>query len=204
MLLIGLTGGIGSGKSTVSRLLADRGAVVIDADAVYHELIQPGRPGFEPLVAEFGPDILGSDGHIDRARLADLVFADEAARVRLNEITHPLVGEEMMRRVAEAPADAIVVMDIPLLAEGGADRAGAYPVVIVVEAPADARLDRLEARGMDRADAAARMDKQASDEERRAIATHVVDNSGDLAALEVRIDDLWSELSSLAGSTPQA
>lgn len=204
MLLIGLTGGIGSGKSTVSRLLAERGAVVIDADAVYHELIQPGRPGFEALVAEFGPDILGSDGHIDRARLANLVFADEAARVRLNEITHPLVGEEMMRRVAEAPADAIVVMDIPLLAEGGADRAGAYPVVIVVEAPADARLDRLEARGMDRADAAARMDKQASDEERRAIATHVLDNSGDLAALEGRIDDLWSELSSLAGSTPQA
>lgn len=202
MLLVGLTGGIGSGKSTVSRLLADRGAIVIDADAVYHELIRAGAAGFDAVVARFGPGIVGDDGEIDRARLAEIVFADEAARAALNEITHPLVGEEMMRRVAAAPADAIVVMDIPLLAEGGKDRASAYPAVIVVEAPAETRLERLLVRGMDADDARARMERQASDDERREIATHVVDNSGDLAALDAQVESLWADLTRLASEAP--
>ena len=204
MLLVGLTGGIGSGKSTVSRLLAERGAIVIDADAIYHELIRAGAAGFEAVVAHFGMGIVGDDGEIDRPKLAEIVFADEAARSALNDMTHPLVGEEMMRRVGEAPSDAIVVMDIPLLAEGGKDRASTYPAVIVVEAPAETRVERLVARGMDADDARARMGRQASDDERREIATHVIDNSGDLEALEARVDAVWADLSRLASDAPDA
>lgn len=204
MLLVGLTGGIGSGKSTVARMLAERGALVIDADEAARQVVEPGTPGFDAVVQRFGPEVVGPDGSLDRTRVAEIVFADEEARQALNDITHPLVGEEMMRRVAEAPDDGIVVMDIPLLAEGGKDRASAYPVVIVVEAPPDVRLDRLAARGMDRADAEARMARQASDDERRAIATHVVDNSGDLAALERRIDDVWADLRRLRDTNSSA
>lgn len=194
MLLVGLTGGIGSGKSTVGHMLVERGAVLIDADAVAREVVEPGTPGFDAVVERFGPEVLGSDGGLDRAKIAEVVFADEDARQALNDITHPLVGEEMMRQVAEAPEAAVVVMDVPLLAEGGKERASAYAAVIVVEAPRDVRLARLVARGMDRADAEARMDRQASDNERRAIATHVIDNAGDLAALADQVDQVWKDL----------
>jgi len=193
-VLVGLTGGIGSGKSTVARMFVERGAVLIDADAVAREVVEPGTPGFDAIVEHFGPDVVGPDGRLDRAKIADLVFTDEDARQALNDITHPLVGEEMMRRVADAPEDAIVVMDIPLLAEGGKERASGYPAVVVVEAPRAVRLERLVARGMDRDDAAARMDHQASDEQRRAMATHVIDNSGDLAALQEQVADVWDDL----------
>lgn len=193
-MLVGLTGGIGSGKSTVARMFVERGAVLIDADAVAREVVEPGTPGFDAIVEHFGPDVVGPDGRLDRAKIADLVFTDEDARQALNDITHPLVGEEMMRRVADAPEDAIVVMDIPLLAEGGKERASGYPAVVVVEAPRAVRLERLVARGMDRDDAAARMDHQASDEQRRAMATHVIDNSGDLAALQEQVADVWDDL----------
>lgn len=191
MLLVGLTGGIGAGKSTVARMLGERGAVVIDADLIAREVVEPGTPGFERVVERFGVEVLAPDGSIDRGRLAALVFADEEARADLNAIVHPLVGEEVARRVAAAPPDAIVVLDVPLLAES--TRRG-YDCVVVVEAPSDVRLDRLEARGVVRDDAEARMRAQATDEERRAVADLVVDNSGDRAALRQRVDELWAEL----------
>lgn len=191
MLLVGLTGGIGSGKSTVARLLAERGAVVVDADQAARRVVEPGTPGFDAVVERFGPEVVASDGRLDRPRLAELVFADEQARQDLNAITHPRVGEEMMCQVGEAPPDAVVVMDVPLLAESA--RRG-YDCVVVVEAPREVRLDRLEARGMDRGDAEARMARQASDAERRAVADHVVDNGGDLAALEAQVDAVWADL----------
>ncbi|MBI2167996.1 MAG: dephospho-CoA kinase [Actinobacteria bacterium] len=194
MVLVGLTGGIGSGKSTVAEMLVERGAVLVDADVVARQVVEPGTPGFDAVVERFGPEVVGPDGALDRGRLADIVFADEGARESLNAITHPRVGEEMMRQVAEAPADAVVIMDVPLLAEGGKDRASGYAAVVVVEAPAEVRLERLVARGMNRGDAEARMARQASDAERREIATHVIDNSGTRADLEAQIDSLWADL----------
>lgn len=197
MLLVGLTGGIGSGKSTVARLLVERGALLIDADVVARQIVEPGTPGFDAVVERFGPEVVAADGTLDRDRVAQIVFADEDARQALNDITHPLVGEEMLRQVAEAPEDAVVVMDVPLLAEGGKDRALAYPALLVIEAPEAVRLDRLVARGMERSDAEARMARQATDAERREIATHVIDNAGDLAALEARVGDVWAQLEGL-------
>lgn len=194
MLLVGLTGGIGSGKSTVARLLKQRGAVVIDADEVAREVVEPGQPAFDALVARFGPGIVGADGRLDRARLADLAFASPEATADLNAITHPAVGEEFARRMQAAPPDAIVVCDVPLLVESATAASRGYEFVIVVEAPREVRLQRLEARGVPRADAEARMAKQATDEERRAVATHVIDNSGDLADLERQVDEIWREL----------
>ncbi|MFN8036527.1 MAG: dephospho-CoA kinase [Acidimicrobiia bacterium] len=192
MFLVGLTGGIGSGKSTVARLLADRGAVVVDADAVAREVVEPGQPAFRQLVERFGQSIVGSDGALDRPALAALVFDDEQARADLNAITHPAVGGEITRRIAAAPPDAVVVVDVPLLAEAKLTRL--YEMVLVVEAPRALRLERLEERGLTRADAEARMAVQATDEERRAIADVVVDNSGDLAALEREVARAWAEV----------
>jgi len=191
VLLVGLTGGIGSGKSTVARLLAERGAVVVDADAIARDVVEPGTPGFDAVVDRFGFDVIAPDGSLDRAALADIVFHDEAARLDLNAITHPLVGEEMTRRMGEAPPDAVVVLDVPLLAES---TRRIYDVVVVVEAPVDVRLDRLEGRGVDRDDATARIAAQATDEERRAVADVVLDNGGDLESLERQVDDLWPDL----------
>lgn len=192
VFLVGLTGGIGSGKSTVARLLADRGAVVVDADAVAREVVEPGQPAFRQLVERFGQSIVGSDGALDRPALAALVFDDEQARADLNAITHPAVGGEITRRIAAAPPDAVVVVDVPLLAEAKLTRL--YEMVLVVEAPRALRLERLEERGLTRADAEARMAVQATDEERRAIADVVVDNSGDLAALEREVARAWAEV----------
>jgi len=194
VLLVGLTGGIGSGKSTVARLLEARGAVVVDADAVAREVVEPGTPALAALVERFGDGVLGPDGALDRQALAALAFVDEASRKDLEAITHPAINEEFLRRMQAAPPDAIVVCDVPLLAESEQARGRGYPIVIVVEAPAPLRLDRLEGRGVDRADAERRMAAQATDEERRALATHVVDNSGDLAALEAQVAALWPDL----------
>jgi dephospho-CoA kinase len=190
--MIGLTGGIGSGKSTVAGLLAKRGAIVIDADAIAREVVEPGMPALVQLVARFGDEILGPDGSLDRPALAAKAFASEEARKDLEAITHPAIGAEFLRRVAEAPGGAVLIHDVPLLVE--AKRAGDYAAVIVVDAPLEVRLARLVARGVDRADAERRIAMQASDEERRKVATWVVDNSGDLAALEHQIDTIWSEL----------
>jgi dephospho-CoA kinase len=194
VLLVGLTGGIGSGKSTVARLLAARGAVIVDADEVARHVVEPGQPAFERLVERFGPEIVGPDGRLDRARLAELAFATPEATADLNAITHPAVGAEFLRRMEAAPKDAIVVCDVPLLVESETAASRGYEYVIVVEAPRELRLERLEARGIGRADAEARMATQATDEQRRAVATHVVDNSGDLEHLERQVEAVWREL----------
>ena len=194
MLLVGLTGGIGAGKSTVSDLLAARGAVIVDADVVARSVVEPGQPALAKLVERFGAGILDTGGRLDRAALAKLAFVDDESRRDLEAITHPAINDEFTRRVAEAPSDAIVVLDVPLLAESEQARKRPYQTVIVVEAPRDVRLERLEARGVPRSDAEARMAAQADDAERRKIATYVVDNSGDLAALERQIDEIWADL----------
>jgi dephospho-CoA kinase len=197
VLLVGLTGGIGAGKSTVADLLAARGAVIVDADEVARAVVEPGQPALAKLVDRFGAGIIDTDGRLDRAALAKLAFVDDESRRDLEAITHPAINDEFSRRMAEAPSDAIVVLDVPLLVESPQARARGYQTVIVVEAPRDIRLARLEARGVDRADAEARMAAQVSDEERRKIATHVVDNSGDQVALERQIDDVWADLERL-------
>ncbi|HMF05239.1 MAG TPA: dephospho-CoA kinase, partial [Acidimicrobiia bacterium] len=181
-------------KSTVAELLAARGAVVVDADQVARAVVEPGQPALAKLVERFGDGIVDAGGRLDRAALAKVAFADDASRHDLEGITHPAINEEFTRRVAEAPSDAIVVLDVPLLAESEQARKRPYQTVIVVEAAREVRLARLEARGVDRADAEARMNAQAGDAERRKIATYVVDNGGDRAALEHRIDEIWSDL----------
>ena len=194
MLLVGLTGGIGAGKSTVSDLLAARGAVIVDADVVARSVVEPGQPALAKLVERFGAGILDTGGRLDRAALAKLAFVDDESRRDLEAITHPAINDEFTRRVAEAPSDAIVVLDVPLLAESEQARKRPYQTVIVVEAPRDVRLERLEARGVPRSDAEARMAAQADDAERRKLATYVVDNSGDRAELERQVDEIWADL----------
>jgi dephospho-CoA kinase len=194
VLLVGLTGGIGAGKSTVADLLAARGAVIVDADEAARAVVEPGQAALAKLVDRFGAGILDTDGRLDRAALAKLAFVDDESRRDLEAITHPAINEEFTRQVAGAPSDAIVVLDVPLLVESEQARKRQYQTVIVVEAPRHLRLARLEARGVDRTDAEARMAAQAGDEERRKIATYVVDNSGDRAALERRIDEVWADL----------
>lgn len=194
MVVAALTGGIGSGKSTVADLLVRRGARLIDSDAIARDVVEPGRPALAQLVERFGPGILDRDGRLDRPQLAAVAFADDQARADLEAITHPAIGEEFTRRLKEAPRGAVVICDIPLLAESAAARARGYDLVIVVEAPTDVRLARLEGRGVPRADAERRMAAQASDEERRQLATWVIDNRGDRAALERRVDEVWRDL----------
>jgi dephospho-CoA kinase len=191
VLLVGLSGGIGSGKSTVARLLEERGAIVVDLDVVAREVVEPGRPGFDAVVARFGQEVVGAGGRLDRAALARVVFGDEAAREDLNAIVHPLVAEETRRRIAEVPADAVVVVDVPLLVEAAAR---GYDAVVIVEAPEEVRLERLAARGLPPEDARRRMAAQASDAERRAVADAVLDNSGSPSDLERQVDALWVEL----------
>lgn len=189
---VGLTGGVGSGKSTVARLLAERGAVVIDADALAREVVEPGTPGFDAVVAEFGDDIVAPDGRLDRPALAAIVFTDEARRTALNSIVHPLVGQRTAELLAAAGADAIVVFDIPLLVES--NMAGGFDAVVVVEAGVDMRLARLAERGMAQADARDRMAVQASDEQRRTVADEVIRNDGSIEELSARVDALWQRL----------
>jgi dephospho-CoA kinase len=194
VLLVGLTGGIGAGKSTVAELLSARGAIIIDADQAARAVVEPGQPALTKVVERFGERILDADGRLSRGALAKVAFADEESRRDLEAITHPAINEEFSRRVAEAPGDAIVVLDVPLLAESEQARKRPYQTVIVVEAPREVRLARLEARGVDRADAEARMAAQADDEQRRKLAKYVVDNAGDRAALERQIDEVWADL----------
>ena len=189
---VGLTGGVGSGKSTVSRLLAERGAVVIDADAIAREVVEPGTPGFDAVVETFGQSVVGADGRLDRPALAAIVFGDEDRRLQLNAIVHPLVGQRTVELAAAAPADAVVVYDIPLLVES--DMAASFDFVLVVEASVDVRLARLHERGMVETDARERMAAQASDAQRRAVADAVLDNNGSLADLERQVDEVWKRL----------
>jgi dephospho-CoA kinase len=199
MLMVGLTGGIGAGKSTVAGMLAARGAVVVDADAIAREIVEPGTPTLAKLVERFGPEILRPDGSLDRPALAAIAFVDDETRKELEAITHPAIGAEFLRRVAEAPGDAVVVHDVPLLVES--KRGFEYGAVIVVEAPIETRLDRLEARGVRRDDARRRIGLQASDEDRRKVATWVVDNAGDPGHLEKQVNEIWSELERRAAAT---
>ncbi len=193
MYRVGLTGGIGAGKSEVSRRLAAQGAVVIDADAIAREVVEPGTPGLAEVVAAFGPEVLLPDGSLDRPRLGDIVFADPDLRTRLNGIVHPLVGARMRELEESAGPGSIVVHDVPLIAEN--NMAGAYDLVVVVDVPPRLQLDRLvRHRGMTREQARARMAAQASREQRLGIAGIVVDNSASLAELDRQVGELWTEL----------
>ncbi|MEU3194703.1 dephospho-CoA kinase [Streptomyces sp. NPDC006992] len=196
MVKVGLTGGIGSGKSEVARLFAECGAVVVDADRIAREVVEPGTPGLAAIVDEFGAEVLTPEGRLDRPRLAALVFADPERRAALNAIVHPLVGErsaELERAARQADPDAVVVHDVPLLVENGL--AQLYDTVVVVDAAAETRLDRLvRLRGTDEDEARARMAAQAGREERLAVADLVIDNNGPLAELAPRVREIWSEL----------
>jgi dephospho-CoA kinase len=192
-LRVGLTGGIGAGKSEVSRRLESYGAIVIDADQVAREVVAPGTHGLAEVVAAFGEAVLTPDGSLDRERLGEIVFADESLRAKLNAIVHPLVGRRMQELEQAAGEAAIVVHDIPLLAEN--HLAGNFDEVVVVDVPPRVQAERLaRERGITPAQAAARMRAQATREERLAVATIVVDNSGSLAELDRETGDLWAEL----------
>lgn len=199
MLRVGLTGGIGAGKSEVSARLAAQGAVVIDADTIAREVVEPGTEGLAEVVEAFGPEVLLPDGTLDRPRLGDIVFADPELRSKLNAIVHPRVGARMAELEQAAGPGAIVVLDVPLIAETG--RTNAYDLIVVVDAPPRVQVDRLvRRRGMTREQARARMEAQASREQRLAIADIVVDNSGSLGELDRQVGDLWTELRRRAGS----
>jgi dephospho-CoA kinase len=191
VLRIGLTGGIGSGKSTVSALLASRGAVIVDADRIAREVVEPGTPGLARIVETFGERVLAADGSLDRAALAAVVFADAEARSRLDGIVHPLVRARAAELIAAVPPGTVVVNDVPLLVETG--QASSYDVVLVVEADPATRVSRLVQRGLTAEDARARIAVQASDEQRRAVADVVVDNSGTPEELAEQVDRFWAE-----------
>jgi dephospho-CoA kinase len=193
MLRVGLTGGIGSGKSEVSRRLAAQGAIVIDADLIAREVVAPGTDGLAEIITAFGPGVLGPDGALDRILLGDIVFADAGKLATLNGIVHPRVGARMRELEESAGPGAIVVHDVPLIAEN--DLASGYDLVVVVDVPLRLQLDRLvRLRGMSREQAEARIAAQASREQRLAVAGMVIDNSGSLAELDRQVGELWTEL----------
>ncbi len=203
MLRIGLTGGIGSGKSEVARRFDRWGALVVDADRIAREVVEPGTRGLGQVVAEFGEEMLAGDGALDRDKLGRAVFADPDARRRLEAIVHPLVGERSAELMAAAPPGAVVVYDVPLLVESGL--AGAYDAVVVVDAPDDVRVRRLtHDRGMTGEDAQARIAAQASRAERLAAADHVISNGGTLADLDRAAAKVWARLSAGSGDAPPA
>lgn len=193
MVNVGLTGGIGSGKSEVSRRLAAYGAVVVDSDLIAREVVEPGTPGLAALVAEFGADILAADGTLDRPRLGSLVFADKDRLAALNKIVHPLVGARADELRAAAAEDAVLVNDVPLLAENRLEKL--YDLVVVVDASPETQLDRLvRLRGMTEQDARNRMAAQADRADRLAVADVVIDNDGPIEALEPQLRALWERL----------
>jgi dephospho-CoA kinase len=197
VLNVGLTGGIGAGKSEVTRRFAALGAAIIDADVIAHEVVEPGSVGLDRIAAEFGSEMLAADGSLDRDKLGAVVFGDEVARKRLNAIVHPLVGtrvSELMAEFSGRDPDAVVVNDVPLIVEAAvADR---YDVIVVVDAPVELQLERLTTiRGMTAEAARARIAAQASRDDRLAIADHVIVNEGDLDALDARVREVWAELS---------
>jgi len=193
MLMVGLTGGIGAGKSAVAGRLKELGAVLVDADALARAALAPGTDALAEVVAMFGADLVGPDGTLDRAALGRRVFDDDAARRRLEEIVHPRVREQTVQLIAAAPPDAIVVNDVPLLVE--ANLAAAYDIVVVVVAPIETRIDRLvRTRPLSRDEAYARIRAQASDEQRAAVADVVINNDGTLADLVTRVDAVWDDV----------
>lgn len=190
---VGLTGGVASGKSTVAAMLAELGAVVIDADAIAREVVARGTTGLEAVVAEFGPGLLTPEGDLDRPAMGRLVFGDEAARRRLEAIVHPLVFERYAELESSAPADALVVHDIPLLAESG--RGGDFDAVVVVDVPRELQVERmLRDRSWTLEEAESRIAAQATREQRLAVATHVIENTGSLEDLRARVAAVHAEL----------
>lgn len=198
MLLIAVTGGIASGKSTVAARFGELGAVVVDADTVAREVVAPGTPGLAAIVDHFGPQVLSADGTLDRPALGKVIFSDAEQRAVLNAITHPAVGRrsrELFAAASAADPDAVVLYDVPLLAESGADRANEFDRVIVVHADQATRADRLvHLRGMTPDDAAARVRSQASDEERLALADDVITSDGTLEETLAQVDRLWNTI----------
>jgi dephospho-CoA kinase len=196
VILVGLTGGIGSGKTTVGRLLAERGALIVDADEIVRDVQQPGSPVLAKLAERFGAGVIADDGSLDRAALAAVAFADKEALAALNAIVHPAVGAEINRRVlSRRDSTDVVVMDIPLLTEN--PRAG-LQAIIVVDVPTETQVRRLvDGRGFGEDDARARIARQATREQRLATATHIIDNSGDVDHLLPQVEHLWDELIAL-------
>ncbi|MFJ9317416.1 dephospho-CoA kinase [Pimelobacter simplex] len=194
---VGLTGGIASGKSTVSSILSELGAVVIDADLIAREVVAKGTPGLAAVVEAFGPEMLTPDGELDRPKMGALVFADEARRRVLESIVHPLVFERYAELEAAAPADGIVVHDIPLLVESG--RAGEFDAVIVVDVPEEVQVERMvRDRGWTESDARARIAAQATREQRRAVATYLIENTGTREDLRQRVTEVFGVLTAVA------
>jgi dephospho-CoA kinase len=201
VLLVGLTGGIGSGKSTVARMLSGRGAVVLDADVLARDAVEPGAPGFEAVRARFGEAVVAPDGSLDRRALASIVFSDDDARADLEAIVHPLVRRGIAEAVAaHADTDEVVVVDSPLLIETGAHEG--FPVVMLVTAPTETRVARLVARGMSEHDVRARIAAQMPLADKLAHADVVIDNEGAEADLEAQVDRLWPALRARAVSSP--
>lgn len=186
---VGLTGGIGAGKSTVAALLAGHGAAVTSADEISRDVVRPGSDGLAAVVAEFGNDVLDRDGTLDRSALGRIVFSNELRRARLEEILLPLIAAEAWARMDAVPVGQVVVYDVPLLVEG--QMQDLFDLVVVVEADRELRLERLAERGMERAQALARIASQATDEERRAVADIILSNSGTTDELSAEVDRLW-------------
>ncbi|MEX2328663.1 MAG: dephospho-CoA kinase [Nitriliruptoraceae bacterium] len=204
MLVVGLTGGIGSGKSTVADLLRVRGATVIDADAVAREVVEPGQPALVELVQRFGDDVVDDDGRLRRRELAERAFADDDAHASLERITHPHISRRVEQRLADLSAEAdpatLVVVDHPLLIETGQTQR--FAALVVVLADEQIRVDRVcRERGLTPDEVRARMTRQVDDAQRRAAASHVIENSGNLADLEARVDEVHAELLELARQT---
>jgi dephospho-CoA kinase len=199
MLRVGLTGGIGAGKSTVAQMLIDRGAVVVDGDQIARELVRPGEPALAAIVERFGTGVLQPDGELDRAGLAEIVFPDPDALGDLDAIMHPRIAERARQMLAEAEAEGVEVFvyDMPLIVENGT--AGEFDVVVVVHAPIEVRLARLAVRGVPVADARERMSRQASDEQRAEVADILIDNGGDEEQLTQQVDRAWHLLHAARG-----
>lgn len=202
MYLIGLTGGIASGKSVVARRLADHGAIIVDADQVARDVVEPGTPALAAIADQFGAGVIRADGSLDRAALGSIIFSDPAQRVVLNGITHPAVltaSHALFAAAAEADPDAVVVYDVPLLAEG--TRADEFDLVVVVHASEESRIARMvELRGLTREEAVRRISSQASDAERLAIADVVIDSDGNLDETLAQADQLWARVTESAQS----
>jgi dephospho-CoA kinase len=201
MLRVGLTGGIGSGKSTVSERLAALGAVILDADKAARAVVEPGTPGLAQIAETFGPSVLAPDGSLDRPKLAAIVFADESALAKLNAITHPLIRDHIQAAeeaaIQAGPDDLVLVHDIALLAEWG--RAKEFDLVIVVDVPTETQVERLtQQRGLPEDQARARIAAQATRDQRRAIADIIIDNSGPRSALDRRVTEVWADLKARA------
>ena len=205
MQLIGLTGGIASGKSTIASRLAELGAVVVDADRIAREVVEPGTPALAEIAATFGPGVIAADGSLDRPALGAIVFADPEQREKLNAITHPAVWRRARELFEQAAKDDVVVYDVPLLVEGAKGRQLDFDLIVVVNASTDTRLHRLmELRGMTREEAMHRLNSQASDTERLAVADVVIDNNGTVEEALAQVDALWAKASAAASGVSEA